>query len=58
MPPVRAVEIGRAYLSLDYGRNTEIRNITLLHAMFDSTALEGIIKKFRYETENIPTITQ
>jgi hypothetical protein len=54
---LKAVEIGRDYLSLDYGRDMDVRNIRLIHASPDSTVLEGIIEKFRYETGITPTIT-
>ena len=54
---LKAVEIGRDYLSLDYGRDTDIRNIRLIHSRPDSTVLTDIIEKFRYETGITPTIT-
>lgn len=52
-----AVEIGRHYLSIDYGVGLELRNIRLLYARPDSVVLAGIIEKFRYETGITPTIT-
>jgi hypothetical protein len=51
------VEIGRDYLSIDYGIDMDIRNIRLLYARPDSDILAGIIEKFRYETGITPTIT-
>lgn len=54
---LKAVEIGRDYLSLDYGRDTDIHNIRLIHARPDSTVLASIIEKFRYETGITPTVT-
>jgi len=54
---LKAVEIGRDYLSLDYGRDTDLRNIRLIHSRPDSAVLAGIIEKFRYETGITPTIT-
>ena len=54
---LKAVEIGRDYLSLDYGRDMDIRNIRLIHSSPDSAVLAGIIEKFRYETGITPTIT-
>lgn len=54
---LKAVEIGQDYLSLDYGRDTDIRNIRLIHARPDSAVLADIIEKFRYETGITPTIT-
>ena len=54
---LKAVEIGRDYLSLDYGRDMDVRNIRLIHASPDSTVLASIIEKFRYETGITPTVT-
>lgn len=54
---LKAVEIGRDYLSLDYGRDMDIRNVRLIHSRPDRTVLAGIIEKFRYETGITPTIT-
>jgi xanthosine utilization system XapX-like protein len=54
---LKAVEIGRDYLSLDYGRDTDIRSIKLIHSRPDNPDLESIIEKFRYETGITPTIT-
>ncbi len=54
---LKDVEIGRDYLSLDYGRDTDLRNIRLIHSRPDSAVLAGIIEKFRYETGITPTIT-
>ncbi len=47
---LKAMQIGRDYLTLDYGRDTDIRNIRLIHLRPDSAVLAGIIEKFRYET--------
>jgi hypothetical protein len=55
---LKAVEIGQDYLSPDYGRDTDIRNIRLIHSSPDSAVLESIIEKFRYETGITPTITR
>lgn len=54
---LKAVEIGRYYLSIDYGIDMDIRNIRLLYARPDSGILAGIIEKFRYETGITPTVT-
>jgi len=54
---LKAVEIGRDYISLDYGRDSDTQNIRLIHLRPDSAILEGIIEKFRYETGITPTIT-
>jgi hypothetical protein len=55
---LKAVEIGRDYLSIDYGTDAEVRNIRLLHARPDSAVLVGIIEKFRYETGIVPVVTE
>ena len=55
---LKAVEIGRDYLSIDYGTDAEVRNIRLLHVRPDSAVLVGIIEKFRYETGIVPVITE
>lgn len=54
---LKSVEIGRDYISLDYGRDTNLRNIKLIHSRPDSAVLADIIEKFRYETGITPTIT-
>ena len=54
---LKAVDIGRDYLSLDYGRDTDLRNIRLIHSRPDSAVLADIIEKFRYESGITPTIT-
>ncbi|MGI1659999.1 MAG: hypothetical protein ACRKFN_13695 [Desulfitobacterium sp.] len=55
---LKAVEIGRDYLSIDYGTDGEVRNIRLIHARPDSAVLVGIIEKFRYETGIVPVVTE
>lgn len=55
---LKAVEIGQDYLSIDYGRGAEVRNIRLLHARPDSTVLATIIEKFRFETGIVPVVKQ
>ncbi len=55
---LKAVEIGRDYLSIDYGTDTDIRNIRLIHARPDNAILADIIDKFRYETGITPIITE
>lgn len=51
-----AVEIGRDYLSLDYGTDTTAQNVRLRHTGIDSDSLEDISERFRYETGIVPTI--
>jgi len=55
---LKAVEIGRDYLSIDYGTNTNISNIRLLYARPDSAVLADIVEKFRYETGVVPAIKE
>lgn len=52
------VEIGRDYLSLDYGKDRDLRNIRLIYPRPDSKVLAGIVEKFRYETGIIPKIAE
>jgi hypothetical protein len=53
---LKAAEIGRGYLSLDYGTDTATRNVSLVYAAADRDRLEDIIAKFRYETGIIPAL--
>lgn len=55
---LKAVEIGRDYLSLDYGRDMDIRNIRLIYVRPDRAALADIVEKFRYETGVVPTVAE
>ncbi len=55
---LKAVEIGRDYISIDYGTNANISNIRLLYARPDSAVLADIVEKFRYETGVVPAITE
>jgi len=53
---LKAVEIGRDYISIDCGTNENSQNVRLLYARPGEDELAGIIKKFQYETNVIPTI--
>ena len=55
---LKAVEIGRNYLSIDYGTDTDIRNVRQIHDIHDSAVLACIIEKFRFETGVVPVITE
>jgi len=55
---LKAVEIGRDYLSIDYGTKVEVRNIRLLYTRPDSDSLAGIVEKFRYETGIVPVVKE
>lgn len=55
---LKAVEIGRNYLSVDYGTDMRVRNIRLLYSRPDNHSLVHIMEKFRFETGVVPVITQ
>lgn len=55
---LKSVEIGRHYLSIDYGTDVDIQSIRLLYARPDCATIAGIIEKFRYETGVVPCVTQ
>lgn len=55
---LKAVEFGRDYLSLDYGRDTDNQNIRLLYVRPENATLAGIIEKFRCETGIVPAVTK
>ena len=54
---LRKVEIGRDYISFDYGsRDEALQNIRLLYSRPDGNVLADIIEKFRDETRVVPVI--
>ena len=53
---LKAVEIGRDFISLTYGTDKRIQNTRLLRAVIDNGELEKIVEKFRYETGIVPVI--
>ena len=54
---LRKVEIGRDYISFDYGaRDDALKNIRLLYSRPDGNELADIIGKFREETRVVPVI--
>lgn len=53
---LKAVEIGRDFISLTYGTDKRIQNTRLLHATIDNGELEKIAEQFRYETGIVPVI--
>ncbi len=53
---LKAVEIGRYYISLTYGTFEHTKTMWLLHAEFDSGELKKITERFRFETGIIPEI--
>ena len=55
---LKAVEIGRSCISLDYGTDTVTRRVSLFHAGTDSVKLEEMIERFRYETGITPVLIE
>ena len=55
---LKAVQIGRDYLAIDYGTREETQSIRLLYSRPDDDTLAGIIEKFRCDTGIIPTIAE
>ena len=54
---LRAVEIGRDYISIDHGTKENSQNVRLLYARPGEDELAEIIEKFRYETNVVPSVT-
>lgn len=54
---LKAVEIGRDFISLTYGAEKWTQNTRLLRAPIDRAAVDEICERFRYETGIIPTFT-
>lgn len=55
---LKAVEIGRSRLSLDYGSDTMTRRIRLCYAGVANDRLEDMIERFRYETGILPVLKE
>ena len=53
---LRAVEIGRDFISFTYSMEKRTRNIRLLRPAIDPAAMEEICERFRYETGIAPTL--
>lgn len=53
---LKAVEIGRDFISLSYGTDKRVQNTRLLRAAISSGELEKIVERFRYETGIVPVI--
>ena len=54
---LKAVEIGRDYISIDHGTKENDQNVRLLYDRPGEDELVEIIEKFRYETNVVPTVT-
>jgi len=55
---LKAVEIGRDYISIDHGTKENNQNVRLLYARPGEDELAEIIKKFQYETNVIPSVAE
>ena len=53
---LKAVEIGRDYISIDHGTKENQQNVRLLYARPGEDELAEIIKKFQYETNVVPSV--
>ena len=53
---LKAVEIGRDYISIDHGTKENQQNVRLLYARPGEDELAEIIKKFHYETNVVPSV--
>ncbi len=53
---LRAVEIGKDFISFTCGMEKQTRNIRLLRPAIDPAAMEKISERFRYETGITPTL--
>jgi len=53
---LKAVEIGRDYISIGYGTKENNQNVRLLYARPGEDELTEIIEKFRYETNVVPSV--
>jgi len=53
---IKAAEIGKDYISLTYGTDKRVQNTRLLRAAVDPAELDGIVKKFHFETGVNPVI--
>lgn len=54
---LKAVEIGRDFISLTYGTDKRMQNTRLLRAAIGVEELEKIAERFRYETGITPVIS-
>jgi len=53
---LKAAEIGKDYISIDYGTRENTQNIRLLYSRPGEDELAEIIEKFRHETGIVPEI--
>lgn len=54
---LKAVELGRGYITLTYGRDRRTQSIKLICADISDDQLQAIIRRFCYETGVVPVIT-
>ncbi|MEW6623961.1 MAG: hypothetical protein AB1420_12675 [Bacillota bacterium] len=53
---LKAVEIGRDFISLTYGTDKRMQKTWLLRMHMDDRELADVVEKFRYETGVVPVI--
>lgn len=53
---LKAVEIGKEFISLSYGTDNNLKKIWILRPPIDAVQLDSIAEMFRYETGIIPQI--
>ncbi len=54
---LKAVEIGRDFISLAYGTRERTQTTRLLRAAMDNGELDKITERFRYETGVVPSVS-
>lgn len=55
---LKAVELGRYYITLTYGTVQEMQSTKLIYEEIRDGTLQKIVRRFRYETGVVPVITQ
>lgn len=55
---LKAVGMGKDFISLTYGSFGKTQNLQLIHAEFDREELDKVVEKFRFETGIIPQIVK
>lgn len=53
---LKAVELGRDFISFTYGTEKKAQSTKLLHVAINEDVLAEIVQRFRYETGIIPTL--
>ena len=55
---LKAVELGKDFVSLTYGTEKKTQNIKIFHAENRQCELTEVVRKFRYETGVVPVIEE